>query len=76
VYSTVGGLKAINPAQDGHLSEERSYDNQQFQDELDAENIYNIFENEIVPAFYDRNENGVPEKWVSHVKKDHCRDCS
>lgn len=51
------------------LSEERSYDNQQFQDELDAENIYNTFENEIVPAFYDRNKKGVPEKWVSHVKK-------
>ncbi len=50
------------------LSEERSYDNQQFQDELDAENIYNTFENEIVPAFYERNEKGVPEKWVQYVK--------
>lgn len=51
------------------LSEERSYDNQQFQDELDAENIYNTFENEIVPAFYERNIKGIPDKWVSHIKK-------
>lgn len=51
------------------LSEERTYENQNFQDELDAENIYNIFENEIVPTFYERDANRVPLKWVSHIKK-------
>lgn len=50
------------------LQEERTYENQQFQDELDAENIYNLFEEEITPAFYDRNEKGIPEKWISHVR--------
>lgn len=50
------------------LQEERTYENQQFQDELDAENIYNIFEEEIIPEFYERNEKGVPEKWVSRIK--------
>jgi hypothetical protein len=50
------------------LQEERMYENQQFQDELDAENIYNIFEEEIIPAFYERNSKGIPEKWVSYIK--------
>jgi glycogen phosphorylase/synthase len=70
-FSVLDGwwAEGYKPGAGWALSEERSYDNQQFQDELDAENIYNTFENEIVPAFYDRNKNGIPEKWVSHVKK-------
>jgi phosphorylase/glycogen(starch) synthase len=50
------------------LAEERTYESQQFQDELDAENIYNIFADEIVPDFYKRDENGTPVKWVTMIK--------
>lgn len=50
------------------LPAERSYDVQDFQDELDAETIYNILEEEVVPAFYNRNHEDVPEKWVGFVK--------
>jgi len=50
------------------LSQENAYDVSDLQDELDAETIYNIFEDEILPAFYDRNIKGVPEKWVSYIK--------
>ena len=59
-FSVLDGwwAEGYKPGAGWALSEERSYDNQQFQDELDAENIYNTFENEIVPAFYDRDENG------------------
>jgi len=50
------------------LPMERAYDVQDFQDELDAGTIYNTLEDEIVPAFYERNEKGVPEKWVGYIK--------
>ena len=50
------------------LAQENSYDLSELQDELDAETIYNIFEDEILPAFYTRNIKGVPEKWVSYIK--------
>jgi len=50
------------------LSQENAYDVNDLQDELDAETIYNIFEEEILPAFYDRNMHGIPEKWVSYIK--------
>jgi phosphorylase/glycogen(starch) synthase len=50
------------------IKEERTYENQQFQDELDAEIIYSTLEKEIIPAYYERNEAGIPEKWVSHIK--------
>lgn len=51
------------------LAQENTYENNNFQDELDSELIYTTIENEIVPAFYERNEYGTPEKWVSFVKK-------
>lgn len=50
------------------LSAERTFDYQDYQDELDAETIYNILEEEIVPSFYTRNNSNVPEKWVSYIK--------
>jgi alpha-glucan phosphorylase-like protein len=50
------------------LPQESSYDLNELQDELDAETIYNIFEDEILPAFYTRNSKGIPEKWVSYIK--------
>ena len=50
------------------LKEENTYANQQIQDELDSETIYNILENEIVPAFYGRTEDGIPHKWISYIK--------
>lgn len=50
------------------LKEERDYQNQQFQDELDAETIYNLIEDEIVPTFYDHGTDGIPHKWISHIK--------
>ncbi len=50
------------------LPAERTYDVQEFQDELDVETIYNIIEDEIVDAFYNRNENNIPEKWVGFIK--------
>lgn len=51
------------------LPEERTYAQQEFQDELDAEMIYTIIENEIVPPFYNRNEEDIPIEWISFIKK-------
>ncbi len=49
------------------IPEARIYVNQQFQDELDAETIYDLLEEEIIPDFYNRSE-GIPLKWVSEIK--------
>ena len=51
------------------IQKERFYDNQDFQDQLDAETIYNMLENEIAPLFYKRDVRGVPVGWVSMIQK-------
>ncbi len=50
------------------LPMERTFEVQDFQDELDAATIYDIFEKEIVEDFYNRDKNGIPQKWVGYIK--------
>jgi hypothetical protein len=50
------------------LPEESSYENADFQDELDAETLYNIIENQVVTTFFDRDKNGLPAAWIKRVK--------
>ncbi|MDR2408199.1 MAG: alpha-glucan family phosphorylase, partial [Bacteroidales bacterium] len=50
------------------LPEETVYENQEFQNELDAQMIYNILENDIVPLFYERDENDIPNGWIEYMK--------
>jgi starch phosphorylase len=39
------------------------------EDEIDAEAIYRLLEEEIVPLYYTRDVNGVPNDWVHMVKE-------
>ncbi len=47
---------------------EESMDYEQ-QDHYDSESLYQLLENEVVPAFYERDERGVPTKWVAMAKE-------
>ncbi len=50
------------------LPMERSYQDQSFQDELDAEMIYNTIETGIAPLYYDRSKDNIPHGWVATIK--------
>lgn len=50
------------------LPEEQTYENQGYQDQLDAETLYNLLENEITPLFYFRDEEGIPTGWIKYIK--------
>lgn len=50
------------------LPEERTYENQAYQDELDATTIYNMLENQIATLFYKRDKEGIPTDWVNHIR--------
>ncbi len=51
------------------LPQERSYDDQRYQNELDAATIYTTIENEIAPLFYDVNPStGLPAGWIGYIR--------
>ena len=50
------------------LKQERTYQNQGYQNQLDAATIYSLLENEILPLYYNRNEQGFSEGWIKTIK--------
>ena len=51
------------------LTEKRTYQNQAYQDKLDAATIYGLLENEIIPLYYDRDKKtGISKGWIKVLK--------
>ena len=50
------------------LTEKRTYQNQEYQDKLDASTIYNLLEREIIPLYYACNVKGYSENWIRTIK--------
>jgi len=50
------------------LSDEITYTNSAYQDELDAIAMYYIFEYKILPLYYDRNDEGYSPGWIKYIK--------
>ncbi len=38
------------------------------QDAHDAEALYHVLESDVIPSFYERDDRGVPERWVAMMK--------
>ena len=48
---------------------ERTYEDQNLQNELDAETMYSILEEDIIPLYYRRDDTGISSGWMSYVKQ-------
>lgn len=38
-------------------------------DSADAESLYRVLENEVVPQYYERDEDGIPRRWIAMMKR-------
>jgi starch phosphorylase len=50
------------------IGAEREYPNEAAQDEADALSLYAILENQIIPTYYRRNEQGIPDAWLKIMR--------
>ncbi|MBR3858381.1 MAG: alpha-glucan family phosphorylase [Bacteroidaceae bacterium] len=50
------------------LTEQRTYQNQEYQDRLDAATIYSLLENEILPLYYNKDKKGISAGWIKVIK--------
>ena len=57
------------------IGEERDYKDEDTQDQADVLHLYATLENEIIPLYFERNEAGVPEKWLT-IMKNSIRTCT
>lgn len=64
-YQTDANGKGLNGwaiGEDAHTS------NQALQDQIDSESMYRLLEEEIVPLYYDQNEQGISPGWLQMMK--------
>ena len=38
-------------------------------DTIEANALYDLLENKLIPEFYNRDENGLPKAWVAHIRE-------
>lgn len=50
------------------LPQKRTYQNQEYQDRLDAATIYSLLENEIILLYYSKSNKGYSPNWVKVIK--------
>lgn len=52
-----------------------TYEDPGYQDQVEAEALYDLLEREIVPTFYERRADGLPRKWVDRMKSSMAKLC-
>ena len=69
-FSVLNGwwYEGYKPGAGWALTDKRTYENQQYQDQLDAATIYHTLETEIIPTYYARNSKGYSPEWIQYIK--------
>jgi starch phosphorylase len=44
------------------------YDDPDYQDQVEAEALYDLLEGDVIPTFYDRGEDKLPRRWIDRMK--------
>ena len=47
------------------IGQGESYSDRDYQDQIEAEALYDILERDVIPTFYDRRADGLPRRWIA-----------
>jgi starch phosphorylase len=50
------------------IGKRETYEDRDYQDQVEAENLYDLLEQEVIPIFYDRGVDGLPRRWINRMK--------
>ena len=65
--------EAYTPEVGWALGDGQEHHNDPVWDAIEAESLYNLLENEIIPEFYERGEDGIPTAWVARMRESMAR---
>lgn len=70
-FSVLDGwwVEGYNGANGWVIGDGREFENEAAQDDFDANTIYQLLEDEIVPLYYSRDLDGVPRGWVEIMRE-------
>ncbi len=60
--------EAYRPQAGWAIGRGETYDDRNYQDQVEAQALYDLLEREVVPLFYDRDVNDLPRRWIAHMK--------
>ncbi|MGD9688833.1 MAG: alpha-glucan family phosphorylase [Phycisphaerales bacterium] len=62
--------EAFNPEWGFSIGRGEDYEekNRDEQDDIESRSLYQVLESQVVPEFYERDESGVPRRWVARMK--------
>ncbi|MBM4169184.1 MAG: glycosyltransferase family 1 protein [Ignavibacteria bacterium] len=61
-------VEAYNVHTGWAIGKGEEYDEEAYQDEVEANAFYDLLEKDVVPLFYDRGADGLPRGWISKMK--------
>ena len=65
--------EAYSPEVGWALGDGREHGDDPAWDAAEAEQLYSVLEREVVPDFYDRDESGIPVRWVQRIRESMAR---
>jgi starch phosphorylase len=65
--------EAYTPDVGWALGDGREHDDDPAWDDAEAEQLYGLLEKQVIPEFYNRDENGVPVAWISRMRESMAR---
>ena len=66
-------VEAYSPEVGWALGDGREHGDDPAWDAAEAEQLYTMLEQQVVPEFYDRNQAGIPTKWVARIRESMAR---
>jgi starch phosphorylase len=64
--------EAYNGQNGWAIGEDQAYDDPEVGDAADAESLYTLLEEQIVPLYYERSADGLPSEWLGWVRQSIC----
>lgn len=65
--------EAYNPEMGWAIGDGLEHDSDPAWDAVEAGRLYDLLENEIIPEFYDRDQQGIPRRWIARVRESMAR---
>jgi len=50
------------------IGKDETYDNREYQDQVEAAALYDLLERDVIPTFYERGADRLPRKWIGRMK--------
>ena len=60
--------EAYSPEVGWAIGRRETYQDRDYQDQIEAEALYGLLEKEIAPMFYQRDEHRLPQRWIAKIK--------